>query len=91
MGKLIKPFIYGKMNQCPECGGKLELVEEETYVAAIDSKGVPIGGESFVDMRLRCMSCRKEYDAQKKGMHYMIDHHCAKIVPIARDYNPFYE
>ena len=37
MAKMIKPMIFLKPNQCPHCMGELQVVEEETYVGAIDS------------------------------------------------------
>ena len=89
--KKIKPIQLLKANQCPECRGKLELVEEETYVAAIDSKGLPIGGQSFVEQRLRCVKCHAEYNCEKKGPCY----HIAPVLPplpvIVEDFNPFYQ
>ena len=86
-----KPFVFIRVNQCPNCKGKLELLEEETYVAKLDSKGVPIAGETYVDLRVRCVRCGSEFDAKKQGMHYCIDHHLPPILPIAKDYNPFYQ
>lgn len=88
--KLIRPIQYLKLNQCRECKGKLQLVEEETYVAAIDSKGLPIGGQSFVDQRLRCLKCGAEYECVKEGMYYHIAPQTQQIPVIIEDYNPFY-
>lgn len=91
MAKMIKPMIFLKPNQCPHCMGELQVVEEETYVGAIDSTGIPIGGQSFVDLRLRCTKCRKEYPASKKGMHYYITPTTQAEVKIMDDFNPFYQ
>ena len=52
--KMIKPFKFLNVNQCPKCQGKLMLVEEESYVAKLDKKGLPIGGQSYVEKRLVC-------------------------------------
>lgn len=91
MSKLIKPFIRLKLNQCPRCLGKLELVENETYVGALDSVGIPIGGQSFVDLMLRCTNCHAEYPAIKKGAHYAIKTDEDEIpVKIIKEFNPFY-
>lgn len=91
MSKLIKPMTFLKMNQCPHCKGKLELVEEETYISNIDSTGIPIGGESYVDSRLRCRKCAAEFTAMKKGMHYFIAPSTPQEINIMGDYNPFYQ
>ena len=48
MSKMIKPFTYLKPNQCPKCRGKLMLVEEESYAARLDSKGLPVGGDTYM-------------------------------------------
>ena len=89
--KIVRPFTYLDINQCPVCKGTLQLVEEETYVGALDSKGLPIGGQSFMDMRLRCTKCHKEYEAEKHGICYTIKHTLPPIVPIMEDFNPFYQ
>lgn len=90
MAKSKRPIQYLKINQCRNCKGRLQLVEEETYVAALDSRGLPIGGQSFVDMRLRCTKCGEEYDCVKEGMHYAIAPKTQPIPVIVKDYNPFY-
>lgn len=90
MSKLIKPFFRLKLNQCPKCFGKLELVENETYVGALDSVGIPIGGQSFVDVALRCTQCYSEFPAEKKGAHYAIKIENEQAVKIVKEFNPFY-
>lgn len=91
--EMIKPMVKLKMNQCPNCiSGRLELVEEETYVGALNSTGVPIGGQSFINIILRCNNCKKKYPAIKKGVHYIIaplNDNQSKV--IINDYNPFYQ
>lgn len=92
MTKKIRPIQYLKPNQCWRCRGKLQLLEEETFIAPIDSKGLPIGGETYVDVKLRCSKCGEEYDAVKKGMCYVIAPTLPPIAPhIDDDYNPFYQ
>lgn len=88
--KLIKPFFRLKLNQCPKCFEKLELVENETYVGALDSVGIPIGGQSFIDVSLRCTKCYSEYPAMKKGAHYAIKVTDEMPVKIVKEFNPFY-
>lgn len=91
MMKFTKPIIFLKPNQCPKCYGKLMLVEEESYVAKLDNKGLPIGGQTYVEQRLVCESCGESYDAEKKGMYFEIAHTLPPIPVIAKDYNPFYQ
>lgn len=89
--KMIKPFKFLNVNQCPKCQGKLMLVEEESYVAKLDKKGLPIGGQSYVEQRLVCRECGESYDAEKKGMCFQIAHTLPPIPVILEDYNPFYQ
>lgn len=91
MPKKIRPFRRLKANQCMECFGKLELVEEELYIAPLDSKGIPIRGDTYATGRLRCTKCGAEYDCEKRGMHYGIDFKCTPIPKIVKDFNPFYQ
>ena len=91
MKKKIKPIIILDNNQCPKCRGRLMLVEEESYVAMLDKKGLPIGGEEYVDQRLVCKDCGESYKAEKKGMFYQIASTLPQIPVIAKDYNPFYQ
>lgn len=88
--KKIRPIQYLKANQCWKCRGKLQLLEDETFIAPLDSKGLPIGGETFCDVRLRCVKCGEEYNAIKKGMYYAIAPTLPPI-PVIGDYNPFYQ
>ena len=89
--KMIKPFKFLDVNQCPKCGGKLILVEEESYVAKLDKKGLPVGGQSCVEQRLVCGECGESYDAEKKGMCFQIASTLPAIPVIIKDYNPFYQ
>lgn len=89
--KMIKPFKFLDVNQCPKCGGKLMLVEEESYVAKLDKKGLPVGGQSCVEQRLVCRECGESYDAEKKGMCFQIASTLPAIPVIIKDYNPFYQ
>lgn len=89
--KMIKPFKFLDVNQCPKCGGKLMLVEEESYVAKLDKKGLPVGGQSCVEQRLVCGECGESYDAEKKGMCFQIASTLPAIPVIIKDYNPFYQ
>lgn len=89
--KSIKPFTYLKPNQCPNCKGKLVLVEQESYTAKLDSKGLPIDGISCVDQRLVCTKCGNEYECEKKGMLYQIAPLLPPIPVIMKDFNPFYQ
>ena len=91
MSKMIKPFTYLKPNQCPNCRAKLMLVEEESYAARLDSKGLPIGGDTYVELRLVCTKCGAEFDCEKKGMYYHIKPKLPPIPVIAKDFNPFYQ
>lgn len=88
--KGIKPIKFVSINQCPSCYGRLELLELDTYVAAIDKKGRPIGGQEFTEASLRCTCCGKEYPAWKKGASYFIAPTTPEIRPIMKDFNPFY-
>lgn len=88
--RLRRPIVFLNNNQCPGCMGTLQLLEEETYVAAIDKKGLPIGGQSFIYARLRCKKCGAEYDAEKKGMYYAIKPTLPQIQQIFKEFNPFY-
>lgn len=90
MNKVKKPIQYLKANQCRKCKGKLQLVEEETYIATLDTKGLPIGGQSFVSQRLRCLKCGESYDCEKKGMYYHIAPRTRPLPVIIEEYNPFY-
>lgn len=89
--KTVKPIQYLRTNQCRNCKGRLELVEEETYIGALDSKGLAIGGQSFIDVRLRCPKCGTEYECEKKGMYYHIKPYFDPVPVIVQDYNPFYQ
>lgn len=89
--KLTKPFKLLNVNQCPKCHGKLMLVEEESYVAKLDKKGLPVGGQTCVEQRLVCSECGESYDAEKKGMCFQIAHTLPQIPVIVKDYNPFYQ
>ena len=89
--KKIKPFTFLDANQCPKCGSKMMLVEDETYVAALDKKGLPIGGQSFIDQKLICKTCGESYTAEKKGMCFQIKSSLPPIPVIVQDYNPFYQ
>lgn len=91
MSKMIKPFTYLKPNQCPACRGKLMLVEEESYAARLDSKGLPIGGDTYVEQRLVCTKCGSEYDCEKNGIVYQIAPKLPPIPVIIKDFNPFYQ
>ena len=66
--KLIKPYAILKLNQCPECMGRLKLIEEETSISSVDEGGVPIMENSLIDVTLYCIKCNKEYKANKKGV-----------------------
>jgi len=88
--RLKRPIVFLNNNQCPKCYSKLELLETETYVAAIDAKGAPIGGDTFVDAILRCPKCGEEYAATKKGIYYYIKPDVPEIHPIFKEFNPFY-
>lgn len=89
--KLIKPFTFAKPNQCRYCKGKLELVDEDIVIAKLDSKGLPIGGDSYTSQRLRCVKCGEEYEAEKKGMFFHIASSLPPIPVIVEEYNPFYQ
>ena len=88
--KGIRPIKFVSMNQCPCCYGRLELLEVDTYVAATDKKGRPIGGSEFTESSLRCKTCGKEYPAWKKGSSYFIAPTTPEIKPIMKEFNPFY-
>lgn len=89
--KKIRPIQYAKPNQCKNCGGRLELIEEEVFISQLDSKGIPNKGDTFFSSRLRCIKCNAEFDAMKKGMHYAIASNVPPIPVIAKEYNPFYQ
>lgn len=89
--KKIKPMQYLNPNQCPKCGGKLMLVEEESCVSTLDKKGLPIGGDTYVEVRLVCKKCGETFEAEKCGMLYQIAPNLPKIPVIIEDYNPFYQ
>lgn len=89
--KLIKPFIFLKPNQCPKCRGKLVLVEEESYISKIDSKGLPITTDSYVEQRLVCSKCGAEYEPEKKGMVFQIKSSLPPVPVIVKEFNPFYQ
>ena len=93
MAKKIKPIIHLNPNQCPECKkGKLLLVEEESYVAPLDSKGLPLAGQTYIEQKLVCSKCGSEFDCTKKGMFFQVKYKDIKPIPdIAKDFNPFYE
>ena len=91
MSKMIKPFTYLKPNQCPKCRGKLMLVEEESYAARLDSKGLPVGGDTYIEQKLVCCRCGAEYEAEKKGMYFHIAPTLPQIPVIVKDFNPFYQ
>lgn len=90
MPRQIKPFRFVNMNQCPKCFGLLHLLEVDTYVGAIDKKGIPIGGQEFTTSTLRCEKCGEEYPANKKGQSYYIAPSTPSIDPIMKEFNPFY-
>lgn len=89
--KKIKPFKFLNPNQCPKCHGKLILVEEESYIAKLDKKGLPLNGQSYVEQRLVCSECGESYDTEKKGMCFQIKHSLPQIPVIMEEYNPFYQ
>ena len=67
-----------------------DIKAEYNRKAAIDKKGLPIGGQSFIYARLRCKKCGAEYDAEKKGMYYAIKPTLPQIQQIFKEFNPFY-
>lgn len=89
--KKNKPFYYLKPNQCRSCGGKLELVDEDIAVAKLDSKGLPMWGDSYTNQRLRCPKCGSEFDCVKQGMSFVIAPTAPPIQPIMKGFNPFYQ
>lgn len=89
MGDMIKPIIRLRPNQCPKCLGYLDLIEEETYVAPLDSNAIIKNGESYVELHLKCRDCQTMYPAIKKGMRYFIAP-ISKPTFIMKEYNPFY-
>lgn len=91
MKKPICPIRYLGNNQCPQCTGELMLIEKETYVGALDKKGQAIGGQSFLEVAMRCTKCGAEYEADRKGLYYYIKPKTRPIVHDIGDYNPFYK
>lgn len=88
--KQIRPYLIIGINQCPKCLERLELLEIDTYVAAIDKRGRAIGGNEETEVSLRCMGCGEEYPAWKKGNSYYIAPTTPPIKPIMKEFNPFY-
>lgn len=91
---LIKPVIYLKPNQCPECRSNLILVEESRSVANLDENGFPnpmdILEEEY-ESKLVCTECGKEFPVDKRGPYFCISRTTPKIAKnIIAAFNPFY-
>lgn len=84
-----KPMIRLKPNQCPKCLGYLQLIEKETYTAPLNGNAIPVTGESFVELALKCRDCQTVYPAIKRGMRYFIAP-ISKPTVIVTEYNPFF-
>lgn len=90
--KKIKPYIILKLNQCPNCLGKLKLIEEETYIGSLNEGGLLMSGDSLVEAKLYCPKCGNEYNADKKGARYYIAGDLPPIRPVKKkEFNPFYD
>lgn len=87
----IRPFKFINPNQCPKCFGILRLEEKETYKAKLNSEGIPMDGDIYVEAKLICTKCKEEFDCEKRGMSYIIDDHLPPIKPVYKTYNPFYK
>lgn len=86
----MKPFIFLKPNQCPECMGILTYKEIEIFEAPLDEHGVPIEGKFYAEPRLVCSTCKKVFDCERKGLGFTINYHLPKVIPVKKDFNPFY-
>lgn len=89
--KLIKPIKFIKFNQCPNCLGDMIFREVEIYESVLDENGIPGKGVTYVEPRLVCPRCGREYDCEKIGMMYKIDYHLPKVRPVVKSNNPFYK
>lgn len=86
-------MIYLGENECPKCGGKLNLVTIERNISPLNKYGIPIVNKNTIDdeveIWLVCNTCKSTYDAESSGMKFGIKRELPKIKPEIKEFNPF--
>ena len=85
---MIRPYKVLKPNDCRVCDGKLILEELEATINILDNFGkIRSSVYNLYDPKLICNQCGKEYEADKRGMHFFIKKQFTD--PIIKSKNPF--
>lgn len=75
MKKLVAPYRFLNLNECPICGGILQLEEREVTTTELDNRGrlvLESTETELLESKLCCCKCGSSFDVAKDGPYFYI-------------------